>query len=155
MKIIRKISENGIKRLIQEEGVVLRAYLDQVKVATIGIGSTFWENGTRVKMTDKPITRERAIRLFHYTLESYVSAVNNAITVQLTQNQFDALVSLCYNIGTSGFSGSTLVRKINLKADSLTIQKWFLVWCNAGGKPILLPRRKREFSLYSSINLSK
>lgn len=144
------ISNKGVAFITQEEGIRLKVYLDSVGVATIGCGSTEYENGVRVKMTDKAITRERANLLFHNTLKKYVAAVANAIKQPLNQNQFDSLVSLCYNIGTNGFSSSTLVKIININPADHAITAAFEKWCNAGGKPILLSRRQREAKLYFS-----
>lgn len=143
-------SEKGIKFIGEEEGCVLHPYLDSVKRATIGYGSTYWENGQPVRMTDKPITKARAILLFHTTLKRYEAQVNKSITKVITQNQFDALVSLCYNIGTNGFAGATVVKKVNVNPLDPAIKYWIEAWRNAGGEPILYGRRKRETALYFS-----
>lgn len=141
-------SSNGIDFISKEEGCILHPYLDSVKKPTIGIGSTYWENGNPVSMNDKPITKQRALDLFKTTLKRYEAQVNKSIITHINQNQFDALVSLCYNIGTNGFSGSTVVKKVNNNPLDPDIRKWFEAWRNAGGKPILLSRRKREADLY-------
>lgn len=143
-------SEKGIEFLGKEEGLVLKPYLDSVKKPTIGYGSTYWEDGTPVKMTDKPITKARAVELFRKTLKRYEAQVNKSITRSINQNQFDALVSLCYNIGTAGFAGSTVVKRVNANPCDPTIKDAFWMWKNAGGTPILLGRRKREAVLYFS-----
>lgn len=145
-----KTSAKGIDFIIKEEGVVLKPYLDSVKKPTIGIGSTYWEDGTPVKMTDKPITRERAISLFQNTLKRYEAQVNKTVTRPINQNQFDALVSLCYNIGTTGFAGATVGKKVQANPCDPDIRYWIEAWRNAGGKPILLGRRQREADLYFS-----
>lgn len=143
-------SQKGIDFISKEEGMILHPYLDSVKKPTIGIGSTYWEDGRPVSMSDKPITKDRAFELFRNTLKRYESQINKSITRPINQNQFDALVSLCYNIGTNGFSGSTVVKKVNLNPCDPDIRNWFEAWKNAGGKPILLSRRKREANLYFS-----
>lgn len=143
-------SQKGIDFIIKEEGMVLKPYLDSVKKPTIGIGSTYWEDGRSVKMTDAPITKDRAVSLFRVTLKRYEAQVNQSITREINQNQFDALVSLCYNIGTNGFANSTVVKKVNNNPCDADIRQWFEAWKNAGGKPILLARRKREANLYFS-----
>lgn len=145
-----KTSQKGIDFLIKEEGLRFEPYLDSVKKPTIGIGSTYWEDGTPVKMTDKPITKERAIKLFQNTLKRYEGQVNKSVTRPINQNQFDALVSLCYNIGTNGFAGSTVAKKVQANPCDPEIRTWFEAWKNAGGKPILLNRRKREANFYFS-----
>ena len=79
------------------------------------------------------------------------TAVNNAVTVPLSQNQFDALVSLAYNIGTNAFSKSTLVKKLNAN-DNRAAADQFDVWVNAGGKRMqgLVNRRAKEKALFLS-----
>lgn len=148
MREIRETSNKGIQFLINEEGLVKRPYLDQVGVPTIGIGSTYWENGSKVKMTDAPITTERAIQLFRNTLKGYELAVYSMTRDDINHNQFDALTSFTYNVGTNGFKISELVKKVNQDKDDPKIQQAFEAWKNAGGKPILLARRKREAALY-------
>lgn len=143
-------SQKGIDFISKEEGLVLKVYFDSVGKATIGYGSTFYEDGSPVKTTDRPITKERALSLFHTTLKRYETQVNKSITRPINQNQFDALVSLCYNIGTNGFAGATVVKKVNANPCDPEIRTWIEAWKNAGGKPILLARRKREANLYFS-----
>jgi len=143
------ISEKGVSFIAKEEGLRLSAYRDSVGVSTIGYGSTRYEDGSKVKIGDK-ITKERAIQLFRNTLKQYEAQVNKSITREINQNQFDACVSLCYNIGTAGFAGSTVVKRINANPCDPTIADAFKMWRNAGGKPILLARRTREAALYFS-----
>lgn len=143
-------SQKGIDFIIKEEGIVLKPYLDAVKKPTIGVGSTFWEDGTPVNMTDKPITKERAMSLFKTTLKRYEAQVNKSVTRPINQNQFDALVSLCYNIGTNGFAGATVPKKVQANPCDPEIRYWFEAWRNSGGKPILLGRRQREATFYFS-----
>jgi len=143
-----KIDKTGRDFIYKEEGVVLSAYLDQVGIPTIGVGFTYYPGtGKKIKMGEK-ITQKQCDEIFDQIIKLYEEGVNGAIKVVLTQNQFNALVSLCFNIGVTAFTKSTLVKKINAKSPIGEIEKWLLVWCNAGGKPILLPRRKREFKLY-------
>lgn len=145
-----KIDLKGRKFIYQEEGVKLKAYLDQVGIPTIGVGFTFYPGkGKKVKVGDV-ITQIECDQIFDQIVKLYEEGVNSSIKVVLTQNQFNALTSLCFNIGVHAFSQSTLVRKINAKASIVEIEKWLLVWCNAGGKPILLDRRKREVKLFVS-----
>ena len=63
MKNQMKLSDNGFNLLGELEGIVLRPYKDSVGIPTIGIGSTYYEDGTKVKMNDKYITKERANQL--------------------------------------------------------------------------------------------
>ncbi len=144
---IKSLDQKGIDFLIQEEGLRLKPYLDSVGIPTIGIGNTYYENGKRVTMKDKPITKERAIDLFKSVLKQYETTVWSVTRDDINQNQFNALVSLCYNIGVNGFKGSTVVRRVNKNPSDPKIREAFEMW----KKPIaLLGRRKREHKLYFS-----
>lgn len=147
-----KLSQKGIDFITKEEGVVLHPYLDQVGVPTIGIGSTMYEGGIRVTMKDPPITLVRAKQLFSNTLLKYEATVNNTIKSKINQNQFDALVSLCYNIGQGGFSASTVAKRVNANPNDPTIIDAFKMWNKAGFKinSTLVGRRMRESQLYFS-----
>lgn len=149
-KEIQKTSAAGIEFLAKEEGCVLKPYRDSVGIPTIGIGCTYYENGKRVKMTDPPITKARAISLFKNLLVLYEKAVWSNTRDDINQNQFDALVSICYNIGVNGFRGSTLLKRVNTNPSDETIIDAFCMWRNASGRPILLGRRMREANLYFS-----
>lgn len=152
-----KTSVNGLDFLAKQEGLKLKAYQDQAGIWTIGIGSTRYENGEPIKPGDE-ITRERAIELFKNTLARFEVTVSMA-TKGLNQNQFDATVSLTYNIGEAAFRISTVRGKIlsnpndkdgitaawmrwNKIRDPKTKQLVF----NKG----LNERRKRELALYFS-----
>lgn len=141
------MDDNGINFLIQQEGIVLKPYLDSVGIPTIGVGCTYYENGTRVKMSDPPITKERAIQLFKNVLKTYETAVWSVTRDDINQNQFNALVSICYNIGVGGFKGSTLLKRVNNNPKDPSITEAFKMW----RKPaVLLNRRIREAKLYFS-----
>ena len=151
MKNQMKLSDNGFRLLGELEGIVLRPYKDSAGIPTIGIGSTYYEDGTKVTMKDKAITKERAIQLAKNVVKSFEARVNKSIVVPMTQNQFDAMVLLCYNIGESGFAKSSVVKNFNAgnlqkAADS------FLLWNKAGGKVSkgLTNRRQKERSLFLS-----
>ena len=146
-----KLSDNGFRLLGELEGIVLRPYKDSAGIPTIGIGSTYYEDGTKVTMKDKAITKERAIQLAKNVVKSFEEQVNKSIVVPMTQNQFDAMVLLCYNIGESGFAKSSVVKNFNAgnlqkAADS------FLLWNKAGGvvSKGLTNRRQKERSLFLS-----
>src|SRR5690606_21962893 len=144
-----KLSNKGYEFLGKEEGLRLTAYQDSVGVWTIGYGSTFYEDGTKVKQGDR-ITKERAMELFRSIVKRFEDGVNSTITRELNANQFDALVSLAYNIGVAAFSRSTVAKRVNANPCDPSIREAFEMWRNAGGKPILLNRRKREADLYFS-----
>lgn len=142
---IKELSDYGIKFLMSNEGVILHPYLDTKGIPTIGVGNTFYEDGSKVKITDPPITKERAMELFKYILKNYELAVYSNTRDDINQNQFDALVSICYNIGVTGFKNSTLVKKINNNSDDVVVKAAFLMWKNP---PEIMGRRNREVALY-------
>ena len=144
---IKEMSDKGIAFLINEEGMILHTYKDSVGVPTIGVGCTYYESGQRVKMSDPPITKERAIQLFRNLLQIYEKAVWSYTRDDINQNQFNALTSLCFNIGVTAFKGSTVLRRVNKDPKDNLIEDAFEMW----RKPIeLLGRRKREVKLYFS-----
>jgi lysozyme len=142
---IKSVSDHGVAFLTHEEGIVLHPYKDSVDIPTIGIGCTYYETGQKIKMTDPPITKERAISLFRNLLKHYELAVYSYTRDDINQNQFDALVSICFNIGTGGFKSSTLLRRVNANPNDPAITAAFKMW----KKPIvLLARRIKEANLY-------
>lgn len=145
-----QISNKGLKIIENFEGFRSCPYLDQVKVPTIGIGTTFYENGQKVKMTDSCITHDRAYELLTNYLKDTVNLINSLLKVELNQNQFDAICSLTYNIGDSGFSSSTVLKRINKNPNDPTIRDAFMMWTKAKGKVLfdLVKRRKEESDLY-------
>lgn len=145
---IKKVSAAGIDFLIREEGMRLKPYLCAGGIATIGVGCTFYPDGRKVKLSDPAISKEQAVSLFQSVLVHFERKVCALTRQDINQNQFDALVSLCFNIGTAGFEKSTVLRLVNTNPHDPAIEQAFEAWKNAGGKPILLDRRKREWRLY-------
>ena len=152
---IKKLDKTGWNFLIQEEGLKLDPYRDDAGVPTIGIGMTYYpETGKRVTMKDKRLKdRTEAIRQFALILAPYEKTVWSATRDDITQNMFNALVSLCYNIGRSqkGFLGSTVLKRVNADpTDKPGITEAFKMWRFADGQPILLERRVREAVFFFS-----
>ena len=146
-----KLSQKGIDLIKGFEGLRLKPYLDSVGVPTIGYGSTYCICGAKITMQSKPITEEIAEFMLKVNSQIYVDAVTKAVTTVSTQNQFDAMVSLCYNIGVTNFSNSTLVKKMNL-GDVQGAADQFTVWRLAGGRVLqgLVNRRAKERALFLS-----
>lgn len=142
------VSPSGIDLVCDFEGKRLFAYDDGVGVWTIGFGTTIYPNGIKVKKGDI-CTEAQAKAYMAHDLKKFELAVNNVVTVPLSQNQFDALVSLAYNIGTNAFKNSTLVKKLNA-GDIRGAANQFDVWVNAGGKRMqgLVDRRAKEKALF-------
>ena len=144
----KSISKTGIDLISSFEGIRLNAYDDGVGVWTIGIGTTIYPNGVKVKKGDK-CTLEQALEYLQHDLKSFEKTVNESVKVPLSQNQFDALVSLAYNIGSTAFKNSTLLKKLNAK-DYVGAADQFLVWNKGGGKVLkgLVRRRDAERALF-------
>ena len=144
------IGKEGIALIKEFEGCKLNAYKCPAGVWTIGIGSTRYANGSKVKEGDKLRDEAQADELLKATLATFTHTVNTAIHPPMTQNEFDALVCLCYNIGTTGFATSTLVKLFNAGVTKEEISRQFLRWHRAGGLSIagLTRRRAAEAKLF-------
>lgn len=144
-----KTSQNGIDLIKQFEGCKLKAYNDPGTGGlpiTIGYGNTKDEKGNNFKL-GQVITQERANELMLNLLPKYEKTVNDNIKVELTQNQFDALVSFCWNCGSS----NTLFKMINDKHSEMNIVNWLCShYIMGGGKVLngLVRRRKAEATLF-------
>ena len=147
-----KVSKEGIEALHGYESLRLEAYPDPLskdgKPVTIGYGST----GPDIKLGMK-WTKAQADERFARDLEKFEQGVSSAVRVPLDQCQFDALVSLAYNIGLGAFKSSTLLKLLN-KAEYFEAADQFLVWCNASGKKSkgLLSRREKERKMFLGIH---
>jgi len=144
------VSNKGVDLICEFEGKRLAAYDDGVGVWTIGFGTIKYPNGVRVKKGDT-CTLEQAKEYMRHDLIEFEHTVNSSVKVPLNQNQFDALVSLAYNIGSNAFKSSTLVKKLNT-GDYQGAADQFNVWVNGGGKRMqgLVNRRDREKLLFLS-----
>lgn len=105
------VSATFFTSLIGYEGYSSKPYLDSGKVATIGIGSTKYENGSIVKMTDKPITKERAIQISKVHISKDEIAFRKSLQgVKLTQTEYDVYLDFVYNFGQSNWNQSSMRR---------------------------------------------
>ena len=132
------------------EGFSAKPYLCSAKVPTIGYGSTYYLNGRRVTLLDKPITELEAFEMFKTIADKFADKVSKLVTTPVDQNQFNALVSLAYNIGPANFQKSTLLKKVNFNHNDPSIRAEFLKWNKAGGQVLkgLTIRRTAEADLY-------
>jgi lysozyme len=146
---MRSTSAAGLALIKRYEGLKLKAYLCPAKVATIGYGSTRYPDGRRVMLTDKLTNEAEATQLLLSTLNQYETVVNKNLP-NINQCQFDALVSLSYNIGGASLAKSTLVRKAKVNPNDPSILDEFMRWNKAGGKVLagLTTRRADEAKLY-------
>jgi len=144
-----KIGSEGLKLIKEFEGCKLISYKCPAGVWTIGIGSTRYADGSPVKANQALPNEGAALMLLTKTVAAYEHTVNT-VGVELTQNEYDALVSLCYNIGSGNFVSSTLVKMLKAGEPKSEIAKQFLRWDKAGGKPLagLTRRRNAEAELF-------
>lgn len=143
-----RTSQKGIDLIKVFEGFRSEAYLCPGLVWTIGYGHT---EGVR---EGNKVTKEKAEELLREDLIEFEDHVKRLVKIELSQNQFDALVSLVYNIGPGNFHTSTIRRLINegCKEKSKLEHAWKM-WKRGGGKtlPGLVKRRAAEFELYSDV----
>ena len=140
-----KTSPKGIALIKEFEGLRLKAYKCPGGVWTIGYGHTA---GVKPGMV---ITETQAEQFLKEDLLIFENAVNNQ-NLSINQNQFDALVSFTYNVGTGNFSSSTLLRKVRVNPQDNSIMDEFLRWVYSKGRvlPGLQRRRLAEMKLYFS-----
>jgi lysozyme len=152
MEKITKISQKGIDLIKKYEGFSAKPYLCPAQIPTIGYGATYYENDKKVTMQDSIITEDRGVELLKHLLVTFEKAVDSFCRDDINQNQFDALVSFAYNLGTGSLKSSTLLKKVNANPADPTIKDEFMKWVNAGGKklPGLVKRRTDEAALYFS-----
>lgn len=149
---ITKISSKGIDLIKKYEGFRSKPYKCPAGIPTIGYGSTYYEDGTKVKLNDPQITEDRATKLLVALLVSFEKAVDSYMRDDINQNQFDALCVFAYNVGTNALKNSTLCKKVNRNPNDPTIKDEFLKWDKANGQKMLglTRRRNEEATLYFS-----
>lgn len=141
-----KTSQKGIELIKLFEGCKLKSYRCPAGVWTIGYGNTFYLDGSKVLMGQK-ISQIEADMLMLKLLPKYEFTVIKNIKVILNQNQFDALVSFCWNCGSS----QALFRLVNQKATDEIIYVWWINhYVTGGGKLLqgLINRRRKEADLF-------
>jgi lysozyme len=146
------LDNKGYLFITKHEGLRLKPYLCPAKVPTIGYGNTYYLDGKRVTLLDKEITKQEAFDMFKEIANRFAKRVDELVTSNINQNQFNALVSFAYNVGTGNFSSSTLLKKVNKNPNDLTLKAEFLRWNKAGGKVLngLTKRRNEEADIYFS-----
>jgi GH24 family phage-related lysozyme (muramidase) len=147
----KTMSAKGLDFLIAQEGFIPYAYNDSQGHATFGVGHLLHHGpvtaADRAKWGTKAKPKPRALvlRVLREDLaERFEPAVRESVKTQLKQNQFDALVSMAFNIGAGGFRGATVVKRLNARdfggaADAM------LLWRRP---PEIIPRRRRERELF-------
>ena len=135
----------------QFEGFSAKPYKCPAGIPTIGYGSTFYIDGTKVKMTDAEITKDKATEILSAVVNKFSLEVNKLIKVPVSQGQYDALVDFAYNLGAANLASSTLLKKLNAKCYTEAADQ-FPRWNKAGGVILegLTKRRNAERSLFLS-----
>lgn len=145
------VSKECLRIIKKFEGFCAKPYLCPAGVPTVGYGSTYYfTKRDKVKLTDKPMTIEEAEELLGYHILKYEEAVNRYVSATINQNQFDALVSFCYNVGNEALRKSTLLKRVNANPNDERIKAEFARWIFANGRILngLVKRRKQESKLY-------
>ena len=139
----RQTNASGINMIKSFEGLRLKAYQDAVGVWTIGYGTT---RGVR---PGQEISEAQAEALLKTDLTRFERDVNQAVRVSINDNQFAALVSFTYNVGSGALRSSTLLRKLNSR-DIYGAANEFPRWNRAGGRVLagLTRRRNAERALF-------
>lgn len=132
------------------EGMYLKPYLCPANVPTIGVGSTFYENGVRVTLADPPVTKERAMELLEHELQACLPKVQRLCPglKDWGPESMGAILDFAFNCGTGNLQSSTLRKRIN--ADDVEGARAELMkWVRGGGKvlPGLVKRRAAEAAL--------
>jgi lysozyme len=141
------LSPQGLDFIKQHEGYSDKVYKDSGGKDTIGYGHLI--NKAAGENFDKGITKEQATALLAQDVKGAVNAVNDKLTVKVSQTKFDALVDFTYNLGAKNLGKSTLLANINAGKD--VRKENFTDWNRAGGNVVrgLTIRRTNEYNLFS------
>ena len=133
----------GLALIKKFEGCELKAYQCSAGVWTIGYGHT------KDVVEGMEITQEQAEQMLVDELHEYESYIYKYVTVALSQNQFDALVSWVYNLGPANLSASTMLKVLN-SGEYEDVPAQMKRWNKAGGKVLegLIRRREAEACLF-------
>jgi len=146
-----KTSDDGVKLIQLYEGLRLTSYLCPAGILTIGYGHTSAAGKPFVepKMT---ITKEEAAAILRVDLGRFERGVDSLVKVELTQNQFDVLVSFAFNCGLGALKRSTLLKRVNAERFS-DVPAELMKWTRAGGRQLsgLVRRRRAECELWRSL----
>lgn len=138
-------SEDGLELIRRFEGLRLRAYQDSVGVWTIGYGHTAHV------AKGMECSEQQALDWLREDVRTAERCVSSCVTAELTQGEFDALVSWTYNLGCGNLRNSTLLRKLNA-CDYDGAAAEFERWTKAGGVELagLVARREAERERFES-----
>lgn len=151
------ISQKGKDHLAAVEGIRFEAYLDQAGHWTIGIGHLI-DPATESQLKYQQLTLEEVYALLDEDIAEAEAAVCSYVSVPLNQNEFDALVSIVFNIGVGAFADSTFLKRLNAGADKQSVAEaiswWNKITDPATGQKIvsdgIVNRRQKEIELFLS-----
>jgi lysozyme len=148
-----RTNKKGIDLIKKYEGLKLKPYLCPSNIPTIGYGSTFYEDGTKVTLKDPIITEKRANELLLNTIAKFEKGVLSLTHgLLLNDNQVSALVSFAFNVGLANLKKSTLLVILKANQNDKAIAGQFMRWNKSNGKVLagLVTRRREEANLYFS-----
>ncbi len=149
---MKTISERGIAFITRLEGMRRNLYDDAAGLPTIGIGHLLTQDERKGGMIDvdgqdlviaNGLTIEQCYRLLRQDLRDPSATVNRSVIAEINQEQFEALVSFVFNVGSSAFNHSTLLRHINAGSFD-RVPEEFRKWIYANGMTCEGLRRRRE-----------
>jgi lysozyme len=161
---MRRINTKGLQLIEKYEGLRLEPYLCPAGVATIGIGTTVYPDGTPVSLTDEKITPSQALHFLEHDLKHFCNSIESFASrhgLKLGDNKFSALVSFAYNCGLSPIiTKGKLMYEGLVNQDDDKIKRAFLSYTkvttinNGIAKKVVMPglvnRRNEELNLFFS-----
>ena len=137
-------SPDGIKKIMDREGVKLKSYRDSGGIWTICVGHTSQAGPPKVRQ-GMALSRDECQAILRHDLSAVEDCVERSVKTLMTQNQFDALVSLVFNIGCGAFRKSSVLRHFN-RGDRQRAADSFLLWNKVRGRVVngLVNRRRAE-----------
>jgi lysozyme len=148
--VLAKNFASALTFIKEQEGLRLNAYQDTGGKWTIGWGSTWNFDKAREVVQGDTIDKETAQRWLEMETSTIAKTIRNLVKVSININQLNALISLTYNIGPTGFKNSTLLKLLNSGTSKIVVADQFLRWSYDDGiySTSLNNRRKRERELF-------
>ena len=135
------LSPRGMQVLIDREGCSLTAYQDSVGVWTVGVGHAATSGTPPIPVEGMVITEKQAWQIFEEDTDEFEEVVNECIEQPMETWEFDAFVSICFNIGGSAFRGATFVERFNADESKDRVTEAILFWNQPSE---IIPRRQGE-----------
>lgn len=145
-----KTSQRGLELIKYYEGIRYKPYRDCVGLYTVGVGHLIGDGTILPDSWNRTFSVEEVNELLASDVKKFEFGIQRYINVQLTQNQFDALISFAFNLGLGTLQRSTLRQKLNRGDIQGCLESW-TKYNKAGGKviPQLDKRRKTEIALFN------